>query len=200
MRVVLSCLIALVAVGCTAAEAGGVPTVTFETNRGSFTVELYPDKAPKTVENFLAYAKSGHYKGTIFHRVIDGFMIQGGGFDAQLNMKETREPVVNESSNGLSNRRGTIAMARRSDPDSATSQFFVNVADNANLDFGGMRPGAPGYTVFGKVTKGMDVVDAIKAVATQCNSKRPGPCDRQETKGMGDVPVQPITVTKVTVK
>ena len=174
--------------------------VKIETSMGDITLTLDSEKAPITVENFLQYVDDGFYDGLVFHRVIPNFMIQGGGFDAQPNRKETRDPVVNESSNGVSNRRGTIAMARRSDPDSATSQFFVNVADNANLDFGGMRPGAPGYTVFGKVTKGMDVIDAIKAVATQCKSKRQGTCDRQKTKGMGDVPVQPITVAKVTGK
>ncbi len=199
MRSLLAALL-VIAAGCDVASASGNDTVVFETSKGSFTVELYSEKAPKSVANFLAYVKAGHYEGTVFHRVIADFMIQGGGFDANLNQKETKAPVVNESSNGLSNRRGTLAMARRSQPDSATSQFFINVVDNPRLDFGGMRPGTPGYTVFGKVTKGMDVVDAIKAVPTLCNSKRPGPCDRQKTKGMADVPVEPVVIKKVEIQ
>lgn len=188
------------AAGCSAAAASDGTTAVFETSKGQFTVELYADKAPKTVANFVSYAKAGHYDGTLFHRVIGDFMIQGGGFDAALNMKDTKAPVVNESSNGLSNRRGTIAMARKSEPDSATSQFFINVVDNPRLDFGGMRPGTPGYTVFGKVTRGMDVVDAIKNVETLCSSKRQGPCDRSKTKGMADVPVEPVVIKKVTIR
>jgi peptidyl-prolyl cis-trans isomerase A (cyclophilin A)/peptidyl-prolyl cis-trans isomerase B (cyclophilin B) len=140
------------------------PEVELKTSLGKITLELYPDKAPKTVENFLEYVKSGHYNGTIFHRVIAGFMIQGGGFDANFNEKPTRAPIANESDNGLKNNIGTVAMARTSDPNSATAQFFVNVADNDFLN----RPGQDGwgYCVFGKVIKGMDVVNKIAAVPT----------------------------------
>ena len=138
-------------------------TVKLHTNQGAITIELDADKAPKTVENFLAYAKKGHYDGTIFHRVKPRFMIQGGGMDAQMHERPTRPPIKNEASNGLSNRRGTLAMARMNDPDSATAQFFINVVDNAFLDY---RPGSAGYAVFGEVTQGMDVVDRIVAVPT----------------------------------
>lgn len=176
------------------------PVVVIETSKGSIEVEMLKNKAPKSVENFLAYAKDGTYAGTIFHRVIDGFMIQGGGFDEKLVKRQTRPPVVNESKNGASNRRGTVAMARTSDPNSATNQFFINVADNKNLDWGGFGPGRPGYTVFGQVTQGMETVDAIRIVATQCSTKKPGPCDRQKTKGMSDVPVEPVKIIKVSLK
>src|SRR6185503_1355224 len=125
-------------------------------------IALEPDAAPVSVQNVLAYVRAGHYDGTIFHRVIPGFMAQGGGFDAQLKQKAVRAPIKNESANGLSNRRGTLAMARTGDPDSATAQFFINVADNPRLDF----HGAAGYAVFGEVVEGMDVVDRIVAVPT----------------------------------
>lgn len=134
------------------------------TDRGAITVALDRERAPKTVANFLRYARDGFYDGTIFHRVIPGFMIQGGGLTPGLERKPTREPVINESDNGLSNERGTVAMARTRDPDSATAQFFINLADNPNLDGGGARAG---YTVFARVTDGMDVVDAIASVATE---------------------------------
>jgi len=140
------------------------PQVELKTSLGAITLELYPDKAPKTVENFLGYVKSGHYNGTIFHRVIAGFMIQGGGFDTDFNEKPTGAPIINEATNGLKNDRYTIAMARTGDPNSATAQFFINVVDNAGLDY--PRPDGFGYAVFGKVIKGMDVVDKIAAVAT----------------------------------
>lgn len=152
---------ALFPVLVTAAEK----TVTLKTNQGDIVIELNSAKAPATAANFLSYVKKKHYDGTVFHRVIDGFMIQGGGFenkDGKLVEKSTDKPVKNESSNGLKNERGTIAMARTSDPDSATAQFFINVKDNASLDY----PSMGGYTVFGKVVKGMDVVDKIKAVST----------------------------------
>ena len=147
----------------TVAVAAANPTVEITTNHGVIELELDQDKAPKSVENFLAYAKAGTYDGTVFHRVIKNFMIQDGGFTPELKKQSTRAPIVNESSNGLSNTRGTIAMARTNDPNSATNQFFINVVDNRFLD---NRPGRPGYAVFGKVTKGMDVVDKIKAVPT----------------------------------
>ncbi len=147
---------------CTAALAAD-PQVELKTNMGTITLELYADKAPKTVENFLQYVREGQYKGTIFHRVIPGFMIQGGGFTVDLVEKKTRDPVQNEANNGLKNEVGTIAMARRPDPHSATAQFFINVSDNQALNF---APGNPGYAVFGKVVKGMDVVNKIVAVET----------------------------------
>jgi peptidyl-prolyl cis-trans isomerase B (cyclophilin B) len=137
-----------------------------DTTMGSITLELDDVKAPATVENFLAYAASGFYDGTVFHRVIDGFMIQGGGFTRDMNQKQTRAPIRNEAANGLKNARGTIAMARTMVVDSATSQFFVNLVDNDFLDFSSPTPEGFGYAVFGKVTDGMDVVDSIAKVKT----------------------------------
>ncbi len=137
-----------------------------QTSKGSITLELYPDKAPKTVANFLRYVDEGFYNGTIFHRVIDGFMIQGGGFDEQFREKSTHEPIPNEADNGLGNTTGTIAMARTNDPHSATAQFFINVNDNAPLDHQSPTPRGWGYAVFGRVIEGMEVVEAIKAVST----------------------------------
>ena len=141
-------------------------TVTMETSKGTITLALDDEKAPETVKNFLQYAKDGHYDGTIFHRVIDGFMIQGGGFTKDMNQKDTREPIRNEAMNGLRNRRGTIAMARTMVVDSATSQFFINLVDNDFLDFQNPTPQGFGYAVFGEVTDGMDVVDAIAKAKT----------------------------------
>ncbi len=156
----------------------------FQTSLGSFLVELATDDAPITCRNFLDYAESGHFDGTVFHRVIPGFVIQGGGLTAELKQKKTRAPIKNEASNGLKNRRGTLSMARTNDPNSATSQFFVNLRDNASLDAG---RGSAGYAVFGHVTQGMDVVDKIAAVATT-------------TRGhYEDVPVEPIVIESVTV-
>jgi len=137
-----------------------------ETSMGTITLELDEEKAPTTVANFAEYAKSGHYDGTIFHRVIDGFMIQGGGFTKDMNQKPTREPIRNEAMNGLKNLRGTIAMARTMVVDSATSQFFINLVDNEFLDFTAPTPQGFGYAVFGRVTDGMDVVDRIAKVKT----------------------------------
>ena len=163
------------------------PVVELDTNMGAIVIELNEEKAPKTVENFLNYVKSGHYDGTIFHRIIDGFMIQGGGMDAEMNEKATNAPVENEADNGLKNDKGTIAMARTQDPHSATSQFFINVKDNDFLNHSGKNMQGWGYTVFGKVTDGMDVVDAIVGVKTS-------------NKGMHqDVPVEPIVIKKVSV-
>jgi cyclophilin family peptidyl-prolyl cis-trans isomerase len=139
------------------------PQVLMKTNMGDFTIELYADKAPKTVENFLSYVNEGFYDGLVFHRIISNFMIQGGGFDKDLRRMPTHDPVQNEADNGLSNERGTIAMARTSDPHSASSQFFINVQDNPGLDFQDKKA-KWGYCVFGKVVEGMDVVDKIKAV------------------------------------
>lgn len=143
-----------------------MPYVELETTMGNIVIELNQEKAPNTVANFLAYVKSGHYDGTIFHRVIDGFMIQGGGMDANMKEKSTNAPIQNEADNGLRNEVGTIAMARTSDPHSATAQFFINVKDNSFLNFSGKNPQGWGYAVFGKVTEGMDIVNKIKGVPT----------------------------------
>lgn len=146
------------------AHATDAPQVALQTNMGQIVLELYPDKAPKSVENFLRYVKDGYYNGTIFHRVISGFMIQGGGFDANMQQKATRAPIPNEAKNGLKNELYTVAMARTGDPHSATAQFFINVADNDALNYPGQD--GWGYAVFGKVIKGMGVVDKIRQVKT----------------------------------
>ena len=161
--------------------------VTMETTLGTITLELDDEKAPATVANFVQYAKDGHYDGTIFHRVIDGFMIQGGGFTKDMNQKETRAPIRNEAMNGLKNLRGTIAMARTMVVDSATSQFFINLVDNGFLDFRSPTPQGFGYAVFGKVTDGMEVVDKIAKVKTGFA----GPHQ--------NVPEEPVVIKKVTV-
>lgn len=164
----------------TAGAQAPAPRVALETSEGKIVVELAPQAAPKTVENFLAYVKSGHYDGTVFHRVIPSFMVQGGGFTADMKEKSTRGTIPLESRNGLKNERGTLAMARRADPDSASAQFFINVVDNANLDY--PKPDGNGYAVFGKVVEGMDVVDKIRAAPTASR----GPHQ--------NVPVAPITI------
>ncbi len=159
--------------------------VVLTTNHGKIRIELDAEKAPKTVENFLNYVKSGHYDGTIFHRVINGFMIQGGGFEPGMKQKESGEPIENEAANGLGNDCYTIAMARTNDPHSATAQFFINVKDNDFLNYAG--PDNWGYCVFGKVTDGTDVVDAIRKVRTG-------------SKGFhGDVPVEDVVIEKAEV-
>lgn len=140
--------------------------VTFKTNHGDITLELYADKAPKTVENFLCYVQEGFYDNTIFHRVIDGFMIQGGGMTPDMEQKDTKAPIDNEANNGVANEAGTIAMARTNDPHSATAQFFINVKDNDFLNFSSESMNGWGYCAFGKVTEGMDVVEKIKNVKT----------------------------------
>ncbi|MDJ0877385.1 MAG: peptidylprolyl isomerase [Halieaceae bacterium] len=160
------------------------PQVIIRTSYGDITVRLFAEKAPITVENFLAYAESGFYEGTIFHRVIPGFMIQGGGMTPRMEEKPTRDPIKNESRNRLHHERGTIAMARTNEPDSATSQFFINVRNNFRLDW---SPTNPGYTVFGEVTDGMFVVDSIAIEPT-------GPM-----MGHGDVPVTPILINEVVI-
>jgi peptidyl-prolyl cis-trans isomerase A (cyclophilin A) len=157
-------LLASVLLAATLPAWAANPRVLMETTLGEITLELDADKAPKTVANFLAYVDAGFYDGTIFHRVIPDFMIQGGGLDPDLDKKPTREPVENEAKNGLKNNRGTIAMARTGDPHSATAQFFINHKDNPNLDYPSFD--GWGYAVFGRVTEGMDVVDAIAAVPT----------------------------------
>ncbi|MBK6519820.1 MAG: peptidyl-prolyl cis-trans isomerase [Polyangiaceae bacterium] len=141
-------------------------TVIVDTNHGAFKIALDATRAPKTVENFLRYVDDKHYEGTVFHRVIDGFMVQGGGYDERYERRPTREPVENEAHNGVKNTRGTVAMARTGEPHSATAQFFVNVSDNAFLDHKSKEPRDYGYTVFGRVTEGMDVVDKIKGLKT----------------------------------
>jgi len=152
-----------------AAQAEGpqsMPQVKLETSLGDIVIELNQEKAPQTVANFLAYVEDGFYNGTIFHRVIPNFMVQGGGFDADFSQKDTRPAIQNEADNGLSNKRGSLAMARTNDPHSATAQFFINVVDNDFLDFRGKAPSGWGYAVFGEVVTGMDVVDAIRNVDT----------------------------------
>lgn len=143
------------------------PVVEFKTNKGSFTVRLYADKAPKTVANFLQYVNEGFYNGTIFHRVIPDFMVQGGGFTKDMEQKPVHAAIVNEADNGLTNKRGTLAMARTSDPDSATAQFFINTVDNQFLNFRAKTRSDWGYCVFGEILSGMDTVDAIRKVATK---------------------------------
>jgi peptidyl-prolyl cis-trans isomerase A (cyclophilin A) len=162
-------------------------TVKLATSAGDITIELDAAKAPRSVENFVTYVRAGHYDGTVFHRVIDNFMIQGGGFAADFSEKPTRPPIPLESRNGLKNTRGTVAMARTNDPNSATAQFFINVKDNAFLDQPNARDGN-GYAVFGRVTAGMDVVDKIRAVPTT-------------RRGMfSDVPAEPVVIRKATLE
>jgi cyclophilin family peptidyl-prolyl cis-trans isomerase len=151
----------LLLLACVSPALAADPRVELKTNRGAIVLELYPDKAPKTVANFLQYVKDGHYNGTVFHRVIDGFMIQGGGFDKDMRQKPTRAPVPNEAGNGLKNEVGTVAMARTPDPHSASAQFFINVKSNDFLNYKEPTPQGYGYTVFAKVVSGMDVVDRI---------------------------------------
>jgi cyclophilin family peptidyl-prolyl cis-trans isomerase len=154
--------------------------VKLETSMGDIVIELDEQAAPVTVKNFLGYVEEGFFNGTIFHRVIPDFMIQGGGFTAEMTRKETREPITNEANNGLKNERGTVAMARTSDPHSATAQFFINHRDNGFLDY--VENGNPGYAVFGKATEGMDIVDAIASVETTTQT------------GMKNVPVEPVVI------
>jgi peptidyl-prolyl cis-trans isomerase A (cyclophilin A) len=180
-------LAATLAIASTAgtAWAQAAPRVKLSTSAGDIVLELAPDKAPKTVENFLQYVKDKHYDGTVFHRVIDGFMVQGGGFTPDMQQKKTRAPVPLEANNGLKNDKYTVAMARTSDPNSATSQFFINVKDNAMLN--APNPDGHGYTVFGKVVAGTEVVDKIRATRTGNKG------------GMQDVPVEPIIIQSATV-
>jgi len=177
--------LALLAAGAAAQDKGAAPRVLLATSLGDVTIQLEPEKAPKTVANFLDYVKAGHYDGTVFHRVIDGFMIQGGGFSAEMVQKPTRAPIPLESRSGLKNERGTVAMARTGVPDSATSQFFINVVDNPGLDY--PKPDGNGYAVFGRVVAGMDVVDRIRKV---------------ETTSVGphqNVPAKPVLIRSATI-
>jgi len=161
--------------------------VKLHTNHGTITLELDAEKAPATVKNFLDYASSGFYDGTIFHRVIDGFMVQGGGFESGMNQKPVKAPIQNEAANGLKNEMYTVAMARTSDPQSATAQFFINIKDNSFLNYTAPNSNGYGYCVFGKVVEGMDVVDAIRKVKTGNRS------------GFQDVPLDDVIITKAEV-
>ncbi|MEO8522266.1 MAG: peptidylprolyl isomerase [Acidobacteriota bacterium] len=170
------------------APAPGNPVAVVSTSMGDFTIELVTDRAPVSVENFLQYAREGHYGGTVFHRVKPGFMIQGGGFTPSLSEKPTRPPIQNEATNGLRNLRGTVGMARMAALRSATDQFYVNVADNRRLDHTGYSPDEFGYAVFGRVLSGMEVVDRIAAVQTH------------STAGMDDVPLEPVIIRSVQIR
>ena len=180
------CLFSALVIAGNAGAAEKNPVVQMETTLGTVKIELYPAKAPLSVKNFLDYVNSGFYNGTIFHRVMPGFMIQGGGFTADRKQKETRAPIKNEADNGLTNDRGTIAMARTASPDSATSQFFINVVDNAGLTR--PKPDGHGYAVFGKVVAGMEVVDKIVATPTQ-----------RLNMLFANLPVTPVTITSMKV-
>jgi len=164
------------------------PVVVVETTVGSITIELLPAQAPDSVENFLEYVRDGFYTGTIFHRAVSGYVIQGGGYTPELVEKSTRPPVHNEATNGLTNQRGTVAMARTRAVRSATSQFYINLANNAQLDHHGLAPDDYGYAVFGRVIAGMDVVDRIAAAPTESR------------EGMDDVPVTPVVIKSITVR
>ena len=175
-------LLAAVAPGDAQETAKGNPQVVLETSKGKIVLELYADKAPVTVKNFLAYVDAKFYDGTIFHRVIPNFMIQGGGFTADMNQKPTNDPIQNEADNGLKNQRGTIAMARTNVPHSATSQFFINSVNNDFLNFKSKSARGWGYAVFGKVVEGLEVVDAISAVKTGTSGR------------FRDVPAEPLVI------
>ena len=186
LRILLLCLTVMLAPMASAEDTHlPNPVVEVKTSEGTFTLRLFRDKAPITVENFMAYVDAGFYNGTIFHRVIPDFMVQGGGFLPDMSEKETRDPIVSESKNRLHNMRGTVAMARTSDPDSASSQFFVNVRNNMRLDW---TPGNAGYTVFGEVIGGMSVVDYIVTAPTTTIG------------GHQNVPVEPITIIEIKTK
>ena len=182
----LTIAVTLTALAFSQAAAGENPVLVMKTSKGDVKIELFKDKAPISTENFIKYVESGHYNGTVFHRVIPGFMIQGGGFAPDMSQKKTMAPIKNEATNGLKNLKGTLAMARTPDPNSATAQFFINTVDNAFLDHKDMGQGF-GYAVFGKVTEGMDVVSKIEKVKTGSKS------------GHQNVPVEPVVIEKVTV-
>jgi cyclophilin family peptidyl-prolyl cis-trans isomerase len=184
MKSTLISIMIVLAVAFTA-NAGDNPRVELDTTKGKIILDLYADKAPETVENFLAYVDAGFYNGTIFHRVIPNFMIQGGGFAADMRQKKSRAPIDNEADNGLRNERGTIAMARTSNPHSATAQFFINTKNNDFLNHKGKSPQGWGYAVFGRVAEGTDVVDAISGVKTGTRGR------------FRDVPIDPVVIRKV---
>ena len=186
---VLVGIFGLTTLGASDTAAQDNPVVVMKTNMGEVTIELFQDKAPISVANFLAYANDGYYSGTVFHRVIQQFMIQGGGMTADLSPKQTRDPIKNEATNGVTNARGTLSMARTNVVDSATSQFFINTVNNArSLDNSGTDARSYGYAVFGKVIEGMDVVDEIAAV----NTRSQGPHQ--------NLPVEPVVIESITVK
>lgn len=184
MKTLVTFLLACMSLSLLAAN----PSIVIKTSMGEIEAELFQDKAPESVKNFLSYVEKGHYKNTIFHRVIDNFMIQGGGFDKDLKEKATGKPIKNEAGNGLKNEVGTLAMARTNEVDSATAQFYINVADNSFLDHRDNTPMGFGYAVFGKVTKGMPVVNKIKSVKT--GSRTP----------LEDVPLEPVVILDITKK
>jgi cyclophilin family peptidyl-prolyl cis-trans isomerase len=184
LKLIRGAALLILCLAAPAAVAAANPQVRLVTNQGEIVIELYPEKAPKTVANFLRYVQDGFYNGTIFHRVMGEFMIQGGGFTPAMAEKPTRAPIPNEANNGLQNSRGTIAMARTSDPHSATAQFFINVVDNDFLDFRAKTLQGWGYAVFGRVVQGMEVVDKIKAVPTGIYGD------------FRDVPRQPVIIEK----
>jgi len=188
MKSIVSLLCLFVATQVMSAETKS-PVVEMQTNFGTIVLELNAEKAPKTVANFLQYAKDGFYDGTIFHRVIGNFMIQGGGFTKDYQEKKTRQPIPNEANNGLKNALGTIAMARTPNPHSATAQFFINVVDNASLNYKAPNSRGWGYAVFGKVIKGMEVVDGIKKVKTGSGGKF-----------RSDVPQTPVIIQKMSIR
>ena len=186
MKTLMAMMMGLAA-GVAVAQTNKVVNATVKTSLGTIELALDAEKAPLTVSNFVGYAKSGHYDGTVFHRVIDGFMIQGGGFTKAMEQKPTRPPIKNEAANGLKNKRYSVAMARTGIVDSATCQFFINVRDNAFLDYRSPDPRGFGYAVFGTVTKGTDVVDKIAKVKTG------------NVGYFSDVPIEPVVIEKVTV-
>ena len=183
----LALCLAFGVVGTSFAAAKERSLVKMETSKGDFIIELFPDKAPKTVANFLGYVNAGAYDGTIFHRVINGFMIQGGGFEPDMRHRQGNKPIRNEADNGLKNERYTVAMARTNDPHSATNQFFINVVDNGSLDYSAKNERGWGYAVFGKVVDGMNVVDTIKAVPVGNRA------------GHQNVPREPVIIKKASV-
>jgi cyclophilin family peptidyl-prolyl cis-trans isomerase len=187
LAVALACAILACSGAAACAGEGKKPMVLMSTSMGDIKIELDPEKAPVTVENFLTYVKDGQYDGTIFHRVIKNFMIQCGGFDKDMNEKKARAPIKNEAANGLKNDEGTLAMARTNVVDSATAQFFINVRNNDFLNHKGTSPGDFGYAVFGKVVEGLDVVHKIEGVSTTSR------------KGHGDVPAEPVVIKSVKV-
>lgn len=186
MKILLAVFALLLTLTASAATPLANPQVEVRTSMGVFILELHPENAPNTVQNFLQYVKEGHYNGTLFHRVIPGFMIQGGGFTKDFTEKPTRPPIKNEAGNGLRNGVGMVSMARTADPHSATAQFFINVAENSSLDFRAPTQEGYGYTPFGKVIKGMDVVERIEKVKT-------GPGKPPYT----DVPVKPVIIERI---
>jgi peptidyl-prolyl cis-trans isomerase B (cyclophilin B) len=186
MKILLAAFALVLSFTASAATTPANPQVEVRTSMGAFTLELYPENAPNTVQNFLQYVKDGHYNGTLFHRVIPGFMIQGGGFSKDFAEKPTRAPIKNEAGNGLRNGVGMVSMARTKDPHSATAQFFINVSENSSLDFRAPTEEGYGYTPFGKVIKGMDVVERIEKVKT-------GPGKPPHS----DVPVKPVVIERM---